>query len=240
MLGCSVGVQSEGEPAAPAPTVSADITDTRNAIGVLRAGTAFINQTSFRADIDIASQVGGLSRVDNVNKRGMASLSSPGGVIEIRMIDDDVYLKSGAELPGVGHEWMALDPARVPTDFALSFEPGRNDPGGSARLINAIMSARADGTEISGVLDVNRVGVGNGISFRHAPGGTFPEAARNQPFRATLDAEGRLVRFLIPEANGLPGAAVRYSDFGVPVDVVRPEPAVPAPDALYPQLGLGG
>ncbi|MFI7604486.1 hypothetical protein ACIBTV_05115 [Micromonospora sp. NPDC049366] len=240
MLGCSVGVQSEGEPAAPVPTVSADITDTRNAIGLLRSGTEFINQTSFRADIDIASQVGGQSQIDNVAKRGTARMSSPGGVIEIRMIDDAVYLRSEADPPGVGHEWLALDPARVPADFALSFEPGRNDPGGSARLINAIMSARADGTEITGVLDVNLVGVGNGISFRHPSGGKFPEAVRNQPFRATLDTEGRLVTFLIPEANGLPDAAVRYGDFGVPVKVVRPEGAVPAPDALYPQLGLGG
>ncbi|RLP96967.1 hypothetical protein EAD98_08390 [Micromonospora sp. CV4] len=59
-------------------------------------------------------------------------------------------------------------------------------------------------------------------------------------FRATLDAEGRLVSFVIPAASGLPNASLRYSDFGAAVDVLRPHGAVAAPDARYPQLGMGG
>ncbi|MGS2619448.1 hypothetical protein ACVCAH_33795 [Micromonospora sp. LZ34] len=221
-------------------TVSADAATTAKAIDLLRAGTEFIDQTSFRVDVDIASQVTTLSHSDNVNKRTDATLSAFGRVTEIRMIDNEVYMKTELDLPGVGHEWMSLDPARVPSDFALSFAPGKNDPGGSARLINAIVTARADGSHITGTIDVTRIGTGNGISFRPGPGVTLPDSARSHAFRATLDAEGRLISFLIPAASGLPNASLRYSDFGAATDVTRPRGAVAAPDALYPQLGLSG
>ncbi|MEU7974490.1 hypothetical protein AB0B48_20890 [Micromonospora sp. NPDC049089] len=243
MLGCSVGAPKDSAPkprSAPASAASADATMTAEAIGLLRTGTAFVDRTSFRSDVDIASQIAALSHSDNVRKRSIATISAPGGVIEIRMIDDEVYMKAGALLRGVGDGWMVLDPARLPPDFALSFAPGRNDFGGSGRLIDAIVTARVNGTQITGTIDVTRVAAGNGISFRPPPGGVFPDGARSHAFRATLDTEGRLVSFLIPEANGLPNASLRYSDFGTTVTVARPTGAVAAPDALYPQLGMGG
>lgn len=248
LLGCSVGTrtESESEPrTAPGATVSADAAGadaatTAEAVGLLRAGTAFVNQTSYRSDVDIASQIMSLSQTDNVNRRLNATIAAPGGVIEIRMIDDDVYMKPGPLLQGVGDDWLVLDPARVPPGFALSFAPGKNDSGGSGRLIDAIVTARADGRQITGAVDVTLIGVGNGISFRPGPGGAFPDSARRHAFRATLDTEGRLVSFLMPQASGLPNASLRYSDFGMTVVVERPSGAAVAPDALYPQLGLGG
>lgn len=238
LLGCSAGAWT-GDESAPAPTVGADATTTAKAIELLKSGTKFIDRTSFRVDVDIASQVTTLAHTDNVNKRADATISASGRGIEIRMIGTEIYMKTDLDLPGVGHEWMNLDPARVPSDFALSFAPGKNDPGGSARLINAIVTARADGSDVAGTIDLTRVGRGNGINFRPGPDG-FPDAARSNPFRATLDADGRLVSFLIPAANGMPSASLRYSDFGAAVDVARPHGAVAAPDALYPQLGLSG
>ncbi|MFE9694382.1 hypothetical protein [Micromonospora sp. NPDC005806] len=238
VLGCSAGARTGNEPA-PVPAVSTDAATTAKAIELLRSGTEFIDQTSFRVDVDIASQVTTLSHTDNVNKRADATVSAFGRVTEIRMIDNEVYMKTGLDLPGVGHEWMNLDPARVPSDFAVSFAPGKNDTGGSARLINAIATARVDGSQITGTIDLTRVGDGNGINFRPGPSGV-PDGARSNAFRATLDADGRLVSFLVPVANGMPNASLRYSDFGADVDVVRPQGAVAAPDALYPQLGLSG
>lgn len=243
LLGCSVGAPTENEPqpeSAPVSAASADATTTAEAIGLLRGGTAFVNQTSYRSDVDIASQVTALSHSDNVHKRSIGTVSTPGGGIEIRMIDDEVYMKIGLPMRGVGDGWMVLDPARVPSDFALSFAPGRNDFGGSGRLIDAIVTARANGSQITGTIDATRIGAGNGISFRPAPGAVFPDSARRHAFRASLDTEGRLVSFLMPEASGLPNASLRYSDFGATVTVARPPGAVAAPDALYPQLGLGG
>ncbi|MEU1748270.1 hypothetical protein [Micromonospora arida] len=246
LLGCSVGAPTKSEPKAESAPVSAtsadadaDATTTAEAIGLLRGGTAFVNQTSYRSDVDIASQVTSLSHTDNVHKRLTAKVAAPGGAIEIRMIDDEVYMKTSL-FRGVGDGWMVLDPARVPSDFGLSFAPGKNDSGGSGRLIDAIVTARADGPEISGTIDATRIAAGNGISFRPGPGGVFPDSARRHAFRASLDTEGRLVRFLMPEAGGLPNASLRYSDFGTTVTVARPPGAVAAPDALYPQLGLGG
>ncbi|MFU8875009.1 hypothetical protein [Micromonospora sp. SL4-19] len=238
LLGCSAGVWTGNEPA-PVPTISADATTTAKAIELLRSGTEFIDQTSFRADVDIASQVTTLSHYDNVNKRADGTVSVYGRVTETRMIDNEVYMKTELDLPGVGHEWMTLDPARVPSDFALSFAPGKNDPGGSARLINAIVTARADGSQITGTIDLTRIGTGNGISFRPGPDG-FPDSARSNAFQATLDADGRLVSFLIPAGGGGPNASLRYSDFEADIQVTRPQGAVAAPDALYPQLGLNG
>ncbi|MET8352112.1 hypothetical protein [Micromonospora sp. NPDC005206] len=239
LLGCSAGARTGSEPA-PVPTVNVEAATTAKAIDLLRAGTKFIDHTSFRVDVDIASQVTSLLHADNVNKRADATLSTFGRITEIRMIDNDVYMKTDVDLPGVGHEWMTLDPARVPSAFALSFAPGKNDPGGSARLINAIVTARADGSHITGTIDVTRIGAGNGINFSPGPGGTFPDSVRSHAFRATLDTEGRLVSFLIPAASGMPNASLRYSDFGAAIDVTRPRGAVAAPDALYPQLGMGG
>ncbi|MFG3302780.1 hypothetical protein [Micromonospora chersina] len=238
LLGWAAGARTGDEPD-PAPTVGADAATTARATGLLRSGTAFIERTSFRVDADIASQITTVAHADNVHKRADATISASGRVIETRMIDNEVYLRTDLDLPGVGHEWMTLDPARVPSDFAVSFAPGRNDPGGSARLIDAIVTARADGPHITGTIDLTRVGAGNGINFRPGPDG-FPDGARSNAFSATLDADGRLVSFSIPAASGMPNATLRYSDFGTPVDVVRPQGAVAAPDALYPQLGLGG
>ncbi|MEU4371386.1 hypothetical protein [Micromonospora chersina] len=240
LLGCSAGARTGDEPAS-APTTGADAatTTTTTATELLKSGTEFIDQMSFRSDVDIASQITTLAHTDIPHKRADSTLSAFGRVTEIRMIDDEVYLKTELDLPGVGQEWMKLDPARVPTDFAMSFAPGRNDPGGSARLINAIVTARADGPHITGTIDLTRVGAGNGINFRPGPDG-FPDGVRSNPFSATLDADGRLVSFSIPAANGMPNATLRYSDFGAPVSVARPQGAVAAPDALYPQLGLSG
>jgi hypothetical protein len=133
---------------------------------------------------------------------------------------------------------MVLDPAKIPADFAMSFAAGKNDPGGSARLINAIVSAEVSGAGITGTIDATRVGTGNGISFRPGPQGKFPDSARSTRFQATLDSQHRLTSFVIPSAPGGPSASLRYSEFGSAVTVSRPHGAVPAPEALYPQLGL--
>lgn len=238
LLGWSLGARTEDRPA-PAPTFGADAGTTTTATDLLKSGTAFIDRTSFRVDADIASQVTTVAHADTINKRAVTTISAFGRVAEIRMIGNEIYMRTDMDLSGVGQEWMRLDPARVPADFAMSFAPGRNDPGGSARLINAIVTARADGPHITGTIDLTRLGAGNGINFRPGPDG-FPDGARSNPFSATLDADGRLVSFSIPAANGMPNATLRYSDFGAPVSVARPQGAVAAPDALYPQLGLSG
>ncbi|WP_139338002.1 hypothetical protein [Micromonospora avicenniae] len=239
LLACSVGT-SAGDGRPSGSPESTDAATRAEAMDLLRSGTEFIDQTSFRVDTDIAGQVTTLSHVDTVGKRATITISAAGRVVEIRLIDDEIYLKSEADLPGVGHRWMVLDPTRVPPDFAVGFAPGKNDPGGSARLIDAVVTARAAAPYVTGTIDVTRMRAGNGINFQPGPGETFPDSAGSHPFRATLDADGRLVSFVMPAANGIPDASLRYSAFGTAVEVIRPEGATAAPAALYRQLGLRG
>jgi hypothetical protein len=232
IIGCSIGRPGVSDGVA-APAATGDSVD------LLRAGTAFVDRTSFRVDVDISGgQVTTVTRADNAKKRAEATVEGSAVVIEVRMIDDDVYLKTNADWPGVGHGWLSLDPAKVPASFALSFAPGKNDPGGSARLFNAIVSAQASGADITGTIDLSRIGSGNGISFRPGPQGKFPDSVRNMKFTATLDSQSRLIRFEIPSGPNSPSATLRYSEFGGVVAVSRPADALPAPEALYPQIGL--
>ncbi|WP_144120755.1 hypothetical protein [Catellatospora sichuanensis] len=237
---CSIrwNTGEEGAAPTPAPVVSADAATTASVIELLRAGTKFIDQTSFRTDVDIAGgQITTRSHMDNLHKRGEAVISANGRNSEIRMIDDALFMKTQA-VAGVGDGWLSLDPVKVPPTFEMGFAPGKNDPGGSARLIAAVVTAEIAGTEITGTIDLSKVGTGNGISFRLTKGQQFPDSMRSHPFRASLDGQGRLVSFLIPATGGAPSATLRYSDFGAPVTVSPPPGATPAPEALYPQLGL--
>ncbi|GAA1408017.1 hypothetical protein GCM10009662_42520 [Catellatospora coxensis] len=244
-MACSVrwNTGDEGVAPSPAPVVSADAATTASVVDLLRKGTKFIDETSFRTDVDISGgQVTTRSHRDNPRKRGDALISFAGKDTEIRMVDEAVYMKS-EQLKGVGDGWLSLDPAKVPASFELTFAAGKNDPGGSARLLNAIVTAEIDktvtsGTEINGTMDLSKVGSGNGISFRLTRGQDFPEAMKHHPFSASLDAQGRLIRFMIPASGGAPSASLRYSDFGAPVAVSPPTGATRAPDALYAQLGL--
>jgi hypothetical protein len=230
-VGCSVGRAGDGD-RDPGPAVSRDSA----AIDLLRASTAFIDHTSFRTDVEFAGgQMATVAHTDNVHKRADAIITLWGVETEARLVDDDIYLRTDTDMPGVGHGWLVLDPAKVPAGFAMSFAPGKNDPGGSARLIDAVVSAEVSGSGITGTMDLTKVGTGNGISFRPGPGGKFPSAARSTRFEATLDGQHRLTSFVVQSA---PDATLRYSEFGAAVSVSRPRGAVPAPAALYPQLGL--
>lgn len=236
---CSVGQPSTSRPGpVPATSVAVDAAALATAIDRLKAGTAFVDQVSFVAEVVIADgQVLIESHMDNVRKRAVSTTTGPGAVVEIRMIGDDVYMLAPT-LPTAPKGWMILDPAKVPAGFDLSFAPGKNDPGGSARLISAIISARASGNEVSGTIDVVKLGKGNGISFQTGQGAALPDSVRSQEFRATLDGQGRLESFVIPGSRGVPRAGLSYRGFGTRVTVTPPSGAVPAPETVYPQMGL--
>jgi hypothetical protein len=158
VIGCSVRVG--GQSAEPAqktsgPVLSADPAETTAAVDKLRKSTAFVDQASFRSDIDIAGQIMTIAHVDNGKKRGDFTTTNNGATVsELRMIDDDVYMKLAANQPGVGDKWMIIDQAKVPAGFTLSFAQGKNDPGAAARLFDAIVAARVAGNEVAGTLDV--------------------------------------------------------------------------------------
>lgn len=231
---CTTSRPTEDRPAA----TSAAADTTAAAVDRLKAGTAFFDQISFTSRMVMADgQLLSESRVDNVKKRAVTTMTTREHVIEIRMIGDKVYMLART-LPGASGGWMILDPAKVPAGFELSFERGKNDPGGTARLINAITSARVSGNEVTGTIDIIKVGTGNGISFRPNPGSELPKGGVPQEFRATLDSQGRLTDFLIPGSQVVPKGSLSYGDFGAAVAVSPPQRALPAPETLYPRLGF--
>jgi hypothetical protein len=83
-IGCSIGRAGDGD-RDPAPAANNDAAGAARAIDLLKAGTAFIDQTSFRADVDIAGgQLTIVARADNVKKRADSVVSTFGAETETR------------------------------------------------------------------------------------------------------------------------------------------------------------
>ncbi|GHJ43887.1 hypothetical protein Cs7R123_12290 [Catellatospora sp. TT07R-123] len=236
LAGCAAPWNRGAQPE-PAPVSTEDATATSEALALLRLGNNFV-ETRFRTDLDVGGLVTTVAWTDNPRRRFEATLKASGRVIELRGVGDAVFLKPGGAVPGVADGWYRLDPARVPRNFAIDFTPGHNDPGGSDRLIDAIVSAQVSGRVISGTIDLAKIGVGIGISIP-TPDGGFPERAHHQLFDATLDDRGYLIRFELPISDSA-DAVLQYGDFGTPVDVEAPPGAPSAPEALYALLGSPG
>jgi hypothetical protein len=207
----------------------------------LRASIAFPDEASFRCDVDVFGRVTARTLMDSPHRRSVSTLgpiTSP--VVELRLVDDDVYLKAAREsgLPGAGDTWLQLDPTRVPASLDGGFEPGKNDPGGAARLIAAVNTVEATPEGFRGTINLNKIGTGNGLSFKPEQTVVFGETATKMPYEVTIDGAGRMTSFVITVAyqGQTMTASVRYSDFGQPVSVERPSGAVTAPDAIYAHL----
>ncbi|MBV1853929.1 hypothetical protein [Catellatospora tritici] len=236
LAGCSFGWRT-GEQAGPAPATTEGAVATAEAVAKLRLGNNF-TEMSFRMNLDLGDRMTAVAWMDNPRKRFESSLKASGGVTELRVIDDACYLNlgTGATSNGEPIGWFRLDLERIPADFRIDFTPGHNDPGGSDRLIDAIVSAQISGTEIGGTIDLAKIGVGSGVSVPPPKDGQWPEEAHRQPFTASLDDRGYLVRFAL-SVNGA-DVLLRYGDFFTPVQVEPPPGAIPAPDPLYSLLGV--
>ena len=104
------------------------------------------------------------------------------------------------------------------------------------QLITAVLlddiAAGADVTKVAGVAGVDKVTVDG-----------YGAAAQKVPFTAGLDEQGRLSALTIqlPPVNGQQAAPIEvlYTDYGLPVESLRPDPStvVEAPESLYTTLG---
>ena len=239
LTGCSFDEPVHlGSTAAPSTSVSA--TATQQAIGLLRASTTFIDQTSFLCSVQNWREPDEFfksTNMDRVHQNADIHTTFAYRSTEARMIGPAIYLKTGPNRPGAGEGWMTLDPHKIPADILPSFSPGNDDPCGSARLINAIVTAKLSehivgGTLIDGTIDMTKIGAGIGITGLPD---AFPDSVHHQRFVAEIDDQGRLDSFVIP-AGLIPETEVRYGSLGLPVTVPEPPHPTPAPDALYQQL----
>lgn len=159
------------------------------------------------------------------------------GDVELIVVNDDHYARvTGLQLLGLDpSKWLHLDGRRIESLARFGITDVL-DPLGLAVLSSGIASAERTGDRsFRGTFDLSKPAAG--ISDKDIK--DLADKAKNIPFEATLDAEGRLstVKFTIPARGNQPARTVdmTISDYGAKVDVTRPvaSQVVEAPDIVY-------
>lgn len=149
-----------------------------------------------------------------------------------------------------GETWTVVDPARL-TGLGLPTLPTTAQPDvtGVGALAGAAVTATRAGDTITGTLDGTAVPGGGTLLRAHPVDYFFGPQAKALPFTATLDAQGRLTRFVVqtpePSAHSEapdPGAApepmartitITVSAYGTTPEQPAPAGARPLPAHLY-------
>ncbi|MEU1601814.1 hypothetical protein [Micromonospora matsumotoense] len=193
---------------------------------VLAAAAQRVDQQSYR--LSLGDGAGGDSTTlvwDPRARRGLetTTLAVANGkvVIERLATGTDVYVKVTAPDRRVpvwdGRTWWHLGTAEAAAAKRTGLDNTR-----LASTLGAATEVRATGDRAyAGTLDLRRSTevLGDGL------GGVLGERAAAVPFTATVDAQGRLVRYRI-ELSGEPGKTsaldLTYADFGLPVSAEKP------------------
>ncbi|MEU4470242.1 hypothetical protein [Micromonospora sp. NPDC023888] len=212
------------EPDAGRPAASATSTDPA---GVLTAAAAQVDKQTYKLTLGTGGTAGGDATVvlwDPTAKRGLetTSLKVPTGEVKIERLTTgpDVYVRISAPDRRVpvwdGKTWWHVGaPGSPPAQQGL-------DNTKLAGTLSAATSVRQTGVRAyAGTLDLRESGavLGNGV------GGVLGDRAGAVPFTATLDEQGRLVRYRIELASEQSETAqldLTYSDFGLSVSAEPP------------------
>ncbi len=130
--------------------------------------------------------------------------------------------------------WMHIDPAKAPGAARLGIKPGQ-DLFGPQTYIKGVTAATAtSATKVTGTVDLGRA-VPAGVN--PADVAKLPAAARLVPFTATLDDQGRIMNFVLKlpaiGVNTATDLTSTWSNWGAPVNAVKPATSVEAPALLY-------
>lgn len=161
--------------------------------------------------------------------------------VGITVVGNDYYAKlDGAQIPGAANKWIHFEPEKLQSLNKLLINTAQ-DPTGLTLIAKAIVTAKKDGTKITGTFDATKVGDGvGGIGADSVA--ALADKAKAIPFTATLDAEGRLtaVSFTVPEhgEDKADTMTTTYSAVGTAVKIVKPTPVVEANEQIY--AGLNG
>ncbi|SCF44300.1 hypothetical protein GA0070216_11720 [Micromonospora matsumotoense] len=193
---------------------------------VLAAAAQRVDQQSYRLSLGDGAGGDGTTLVwDPRARRGLetTTLAVANGkvVIERLATGTDVYVKVTAPDRRVpvwdGRTWWHLGTAEAAAAKRTGLDNTR-----LASTLGAATEVRATGDRAyAGTLDLRRNTevLGDGL------GGVLGERAAAVPFTATVDAQGRLVRYRI-ELSGEPGKTsaldLTYADFGLPVSAEKP------------------
>ncbi|WFE64173.1 hypothetical protein [Micromonospora sp. WMMD714] len=224
----AAGCTSDGGGAGPAPTTGSSTTGPAptEPAAVLATAAQRVDQESYR--LTLGAGAGGDGTVllwDPKGRRGLETttlvVANGKVVVERLATGTDVYVKVTAPDRRVpvwdGRTWWHLGTAEAAAGKRTGVDNTR-----LASTLGTATGVRATGERAyAGTLDLRRSTevLGSGMS------GVLGERAAAVPFTATVDAQGRLVRYRI-ELSGEPGRAsaldLTYADFGLPVSAEKP------------------
>jgi hypothetical protein len=226
-----------------APTGSASAADPA-AVTALSSATAQLGTTSFKIEATSGAGFKLNGAIDAPKGVGTAQLvaSGPNAEINVRtlLIAQDLYV----QVPGItkAGTWTHLDVSRLPAGANVGLRPGQIDPVNTANLLGSTTDVHSTGANsYAGTIDLTKAVGLAGIS--QVTIDSYGTTAKNVPFTAGLDAQGRLSELTINlpavgETKAQP-INVLYTDYGTPVDAQRPAAAqiTEAQDSVYNAFG---
>lgn len=229
---------SETPSGAGATTAAAKAETSADAKAALAAAAGKLADTSMKVGLEMAGTMSMSMKGVAEPKAGLAdmSMSVAGTDMQFRQVGEVVYLKiAGGGTKIAEGKWMRMDVANL-KGGSMSMLGGK-DPAGAQALVNATTKVENDGPNgFKGVIDLSKSPTYNEEQLK-----ALGSKATEVPFKATTDAEGRLVKLELDMnqmASGAGTMTATYSDFGAPVDVKAPPAAevVEAPAEITNQF----
>ncbi|MDT4990568.1 MAG: hypothetical protein QOH97_460 [Actinoplanes sp.] len=234
------GATASGTPGTPASSSAADPA----AVAALASAAAVLSTQTFTVTMTAGPGIKLTAHVDVPGAKGAGNLAITGSNTDIQvkslLTGQDLYV----QVPGVtkAGTWTHLDVARLPEGANVGVRPGQIDPINTQKVLTSTTDVQqADARSYHGTLDLTEV---TGITGVDPTAVTmWGAAAKNVPFTAGLDDQGRLsvLTVTLPAAGGQPAQVldVTYTDYGIPVTADKPAPSeiIEAPASLYKTLG---
>ncbi|RUL93436.1 MULTISPECIES: hypothetical protein [Micromonospora] len=149
-------------------------------------------------------------------------------------VNDSAFLRFDDLWDG---RWLRMPSADVLTTIGLDIMPN-GDPGEIGKLVGQIVEVRREAPgHFSGTLDLTHT---SSVALTELPESTA-ETLRSLPFKAQIDAEGRLTELTLRLSDvdmSLGAVTVAFGDFGATPDITPPAAAevMDAPKDLTEQL----
>jgi hypothetical protein len=232
------GTGSSGSSSAPGTATSAPAAG--EALTELTAAAQKLNDDTVTVTVS-SNGLKSTGNLDPASDKASSTMTFTGqgtsSTIDVRAVEEDVYLKATG-MPNVDPtKWLHIDVARLAgTSFDLLPE---GDAAGASRFVEnmADVESTGDGT-YRGTLDLTKVSGNTGVSIDVLGG-----KGEAVPFTATVDDQDRLTGLTIDLSSidpQLGTVTTTYSGFGSPVTVAAPAAAetVEAPESVLRLLGV--
>lgn len=240
MIGLT-GCDPSDDQSAPAPAGSASAADpvtasaapaalAADARAALSAAAAKLADDTAKVRVSVAGQMSMTGVVDprsqDASMRMDMGQVDDGTQADIRKIGPDVWLRLKGPvgtLFGTDDQWLHLDAADLPPTSNFNVMSG-DDPVSVRAMVDAATKVERTGpAAFAGVLDLSK-------TAKYSPQTLSALGAKASavPFTARVDGQGRLIELttdLSTIASGAGTVRIRFSDFGVKVEVERPPAA---------------